>query len=536
MIVQAVWKTALILVFAVLNGCVVSVNPLVSESDAMLDSRLLGNWEQESGSNRAVVSSGENNTYVIEYTSDRKTGRFEARLGKLGENLVLDVWPAPTESDQKWPDVGLLITGHLLLAVELDSDEVRSAQLDPDSMLAALRGNDVHLAHTESENQLVLHGPTEELRPALAAQMSLSDSMSDPVIWRRAKQRASSVSVPCFEAAAWREADQLFHHDAHWLGGDVASSVNLGGGRILWLFGDSWIDPTGSGMRQNAHMVSNSVAIQSGANPATATISFYWGATADGRPAAKFPDRGDESLWFGNGVRVGDRLVLFFGRTIRNTGTGLGFQQVGWTAIMLENPDDEPAEWRTRSLATPANPLGIGVGFAAVFQLGEQVYALGAADPVKSHPVYAARWPAEQVRRGNLMQPEWWAGQQRGWVPDSSSMPRWPIFENGQTELTVHVDKDKQIFLAVQTKGFGRADVTMRAAPTLEGTWSAPRLLYRPPEYYRPNVMIYAGKSHPHLEGADLVLTYATNTFEFSEHLTDSAIYYPRFVQLTRCN
>jgi hypothetical protein len=202
---------------------------------------------------------------------------------------------------------------------------------------------------------------------------------------------------------------------------------------------------------------------------------------------------------------------------------------------MVDNPDAAPSAWRVRPLDTPPNPLGILVGFAAVLQLGEHVYALGSQDPVKSHPIYAARWPAEDVRRGNLLHPEWWAGDRLGWVPASSSAPRWPLFENGQSELTIHMDQAAQRFLEVQTHGFGAADVIMRAAPSLTGPWSAPRMLYRPPEFNRPNTMIYAGKAHPQLKGGDLVLTYATNTFRFEEHLTDSLIYYPRFVRLTRC-
>jgi hypothetical protein len=199
-------------------------------------------------------------------------------------------------------------------------------------------------------------------------------------------------------------------------------------------------------------------------------------------------------------------------------------------------PDDEPSAWRVRPLETPANPLGILVGFAAVVHRGEYVYALGSQNPVKSHPIYAARWLAEEVRRGNLRQPEWWAGERLGWIPDSSNVQRWPLFENGQSELTIHPDQLAQRFLEVQTQGFGSAEVMMRAAPTLTGPWSAPRMVYRPPEYYRPNVMIYAAKAHPELSGADLVLTYATNTFQFPEQVADSLIYYPRFVRLTRCN
>jgi hypothetical protein len=165
------------------------------------------------------------------------------------------------------------------------------------------------------------------------------------------------------------------------VGGDGASSVDLGDGRILWLFGDSWIDPAGPGVRQGARMVSNSVAIQ----------------------------------------------------------------------------------------------------------------------------------------------------------PDSSGVPRQPLFDNGQSELTIHLDPTTARFLAVQTQGFGAADVMLGAAPTLTGPWSGTRMVYRPPEHDRPNVMIYSAKAHPELAGGNLVLTYDTNTFRFEEQLSDSLIYYPRFVRLTRC-
>jgi len=249
-----------------------------------------------------------------------------------------------------------------------------------------------------------------------------------------------------------------------------------------------------------------------------------------------FPDRDGERLWFGNGVRVNDRLVLFFHRVIRNTAKQLGIVSGGWTAMMVENPDAEPSEWRVRSLETPPNPLGILVGFAGVLQLGEHVHAFGSSNPIKSHPIFAARWPTERVRRGDLLEPEWWAGERLGWVSNSSSTPRWPLFENGQSELTVHFDQATQRFLAVHTKGFGPAVVTMRASPKLTGPWSAPHILYRPPEHHQPDVMIYASKAHPQLSGADLVVTYATNTGKISEHLANPLSYYPHFVRLTRCD
>jgi len=215
--------------------------------------------------------------------------------------------------------------------------------------------------------------------------------------------------------------------------------------------------------------------------------------------------------------------------------TGLGFESAGWTAFLVENPDAELSAWRARDIPTPANPLGINLGFAGVWQDSGYVYAVGTEDPVKSHPTYLARWRESDVGAGNLLLPEWWAGARLGWVPDSSTTPRWPIFEDGAPEITIHYDPVAGRYLAVQSQGFGSADVTLRAAPRLTGPWTAPRMIYRPPEYYRRNVMIYAAKAHPTLTGADLVLTYATNSFSFGDQAADTLLYFPRFVRLTRC-
>jgi len=519
----------------VATGCVLSIDPFIPESGATFDARLVGAWQEVPGSDYAVIAGTEHGGYSIQYTSDGKTGAFEGRLGRLADRLVLDAWPVPGQRDLPEPYATVLIAGHVLFSLDVTPDEIRLSPLDADAMLKALRAGDLRMGYSSTADRLVLLSATPQTRAELERYVSRPGAFGESSAWRRTTtRRPGPVEPPCFEASSWREADQLFHRDPHWLGADVASTVDLGGGRTLWLFGDTFIDPTGKGTRRGGAMISNSVAIQAGPNPAEARIDFYWGKTAEGKPAPLFPDRGEERLWFGNGVRVGDRLVLFFSRTIR-VPTGLGFDQVGWTAVMVENPDADPPAWRVRPLETPANPLGILVGFAGILRLGEHVYALGSQDPVKSHPIYAARWPLEQVRRGELMHPEWWAGERLGWVPDSSSAPRWPLFENAQSELSAHQDPATGRFLVVHTQGFGPADVTMRAAPALTGPWTAPRMIYRPPEYYRPNVMIYAAKAHPHLVGADLVLTYATNTREWSDLVADERLYYPRFVRLTRC-
>jgi hypothetical protein len=535
-------KVAAVLACSVLSaGCVLSTDAVISEADAIFDSRLLGTWQQVSNPDGAVVRRSGPKGYAIEYT-DRggKAVRLEGRLGRLGKRLVLDVWPTPSETELSEPYRDWLIAGHLLLALDIGNGEVRAAPLEPDSLKTRLRSGEVRLAYILDHDRPILNGTTSQVRAVLGPYLERPGALADGDVWRRVAGAAADVAAssasgedPCFEASPWRNADLLFRRDPHWVGSDGAYSIDLGNDRTLWLFGDTFIDASGRHTRVGSRMVRNTVAIQTGRDPSRAKIVFYWGKTTDGRSGSFFPDEGSYWFWPGHGIRIGDRLILFFGR-LRGTRTGLGFAAAGWRAIMVDNPDDEPPRWRAKTLRTRDNPLGVGPG-AGVIQLGEHVYAFGAQEPVNPHPIHVVRWRVDDVRKGNLLDHEWWAGPDIGWVADSSTAARWPVFENGQSEFSIHYDTITRRFLELQTNGFGAADVVIRSAPALTGPWTPQRLLYRPSEYYQPDIMIYAAKAHPQLSGADLVLTYATNSFRFEQSVGDSLIYYPRFLRLTRC-
>ena len=76
--------------------------------------------------------------------------------------------------------------------------------------------------------------------------------------------------------STWTEADMLFRRQANWLGGDSSVSVDLGGGRVLWLFGDSFVASVTGQSRAESTMVSNTVAIQQGYDPSSAPLKYYW--------------------------------------------------------------------------------------------------------------------------------------------------------------------------------------------------------------------------------------------------------------------
>jgi hypothetical protein len=332
-------------------------------------------------------------------------------------------------------------------------------------------------------------------------------------------------------ATSWPEADKLFLRDRHWVGGDGAYSINLGGGRILWLFGDSWIDKDGEGKRKGATLVSNSLAIQEGADPSRASIRFYWGDKGS-RPESFFPGNGNVRYWPGHGLLLGDKLLLFL-MEVHHVEGGLGFEVRGWSAVLVSNPGDEPCKWDVRWLDCPESGRGIVVGSGAVLVSGGFVHSFSGQEPGPKHDVFLVRWPLGDIGAGKLEGLQWWCGKVQGWVLGTrGEVAAKPVFGKGQTEFTVHFDPVQSCFVQTQTEGFGKAVVVQRFAQELTGPWSGKVKVFDPPENRFGRIMVYQGKAHPHLRGTGLVLTYCTNSFEFADHFKEPWLYFPRFVKV----
>jgi len=174
---------------------------------------------------------------------------------------------------------------------------------------------------------------------------------------------------------AWPEADRLFRGDARWVGADGAYSIELGGERVLWLFADTVIDPSAHGSRQGADvtMIGNSLGLQRGRDPSRASISFHWRRDEGGAPRAFFPDEGGERFWPGDGLRLGEHVLVFLMRVTPVEG-GLGFEVRNWAAVSIANPEAEPDDWALARLDTPPVERGLIVGSAGVLAWNGHVH------------------------------------------------------------------------------------------------------------------------------------------------------------------
>ena len=334
----------------------------------------------------------------------------------------------------------------------------------------------------------------------------------------------------------WPEADRLFKRDSRWRGADAANSIDLGDGRVLWTFGDTFVDTNkdpSQRHRKTSKFIRNSIAIQIGYDPTRAEFRPYWQELEDGTPSSFLRSEGDVFYWPGGGLMLDDQVLLFLMRII-NSDARLGFSVAGWGAVVIENPQDNPKKWRMRFIETPQNSHSIMVGSGSSLRVGNWVYSFGAEYTLR-HRLYLTRIPVAEALAGNFSKLEWWNGSETDWQKHSAikEQPPQPIVDRGQTEFTVHREAKTNSFQLTQFQSFPRSPIVIREAQELTGPWSHERTVYVPEEAdtSRKGTMVYACKAHPEQAAEGLAVTYCTNTFHLATVRTDESLYYPRFVR-----
>lgn len=334
-------------------------------------------------------------------------------------------------------------------------------------------------------------------------------------------------------ALAWPEADALFRRDPRWLGADAALSVDLRNDTTLWLFGDTFVAKGDPATRRNSVMVRNSIAIQRGRDPRDASITMHWGAG----PGSFFPEDGAVWHWPGHGVRLGadGPLVLFLLRVRATPGEGLGFAGAGWRIVVIDAPEQPPAQWRPRWLAPPPAPFDAVVG-TAVVEEGAHLIAVAIRE-AGVHAGHLARFHTDDLRAGRARAPEWWQGGR--WVAqDALHGPPDVVLPDAGAECSLHFDPRRGRWLHVASRGFGATTIAVRESHALTGPWSGPVDVFTPPESRSARPFVYAAKAHPELRAphpGEVLLTYAANSFEFGDLFTpegERGLYWPRFVRL----
>jgi hypothetical protein len=321
-----------------------------------------------------------------------------------------------------------------------------------------------------------------------------------------------------------------------WIGGDGVYSAVLGPRRILWLFGDTILGTVKDGGRSGAAMVNNTLGIHTGTGK-DAAIRFISGKKGkDGKPTAFFtPADGTGFFWPQGVIRVEARLYIFLVQVEKTNDPGaFGFKLVGQWLAVIENPDDEPAAWRSKQHKLPfarfSGEQPYAFGAAALKEAGH-VYIYGYAQREKGfglRKLVVARAPADKLADFTA----WRFRSEKGWSEDAADAA---LLAGGMaTELSVHRLGDGKGFVAVYTENGLGDRIIARFSETPYGPWAAPVLLYKCPEMAKDKgVFSYAGKAHAWAStGDELLISYCVNTHDFGQLFRDETVYRPKFVRV----
>ena len=162
----------------IVGGCVpvISLHPLYTEKDVVLDKKLYGTWVDDSNDSKAIWEFKKidepKNAYNLIFTDEEgKKGSFVAHMVKLQNKLFLDIFPSelPWEPEDPnmmdWPYNSLfLIPAHTFMKIDSIEPQLKLRLTLESEMKELLKENPSVVEHTFVGDRLVLTGSTKELQ------------------------------------------------------------------------------------------------------------------------------------------------------------------------------------------------------------------------------------------------------------------------------------------------------------------------------------------------------------------------------------
>ena len=161
-----------------LGGCVpvISLHPLYTEKDVVVDKKLCGTWIDNSGDSKTTWEferiDDPKNAYKLIFTDEEgMKGSFVAHLVKLKNRLFLDIFPSelPWEPEDPnkmdWPYNSLfLIPAHTFVKIDSIEPQLKLRLTLESKMEELLKENPSAVEHTFVGDRIVLTASTKKLQ------------------------------------------------------------------------------------------------------------------------------------------------------------------------------------------------------------------------------------------------------------------------------------------------------------------------------------------------------------------------------------
>lgn len=299
-----------------------------------------------------------------------------------------------------------------------------------------------------------------------------------------------------------------------WTGADGARSVPLPDGRILWLFGDTFLGrvrPDGS-RDDSTPMVRNTFVIQNGD-----TLATLYGGTKESPRALVSPPSKDSWYWPSDGLVESGRLRVFLPRF---TATGPGMWDWVWSGTDIAT--FSLPELRLEKITAAETSNGVTYGTALLRDAGV-TYVYGVEDLQRANHVHVARAVSGHLDGAW----EYWNGIR--WSPDPQQSKR--LLAGAALQFSVLKTRGRCVLITSDNRQPFDSDIVAYDSPSPIGPWSDSIRLYRPPEA-KGDLVAYNALAHPDLSPPGrLLVSYNLNNIRDPAAVYRKAdIYRPRFI------
>lgn len=192
-------KLLFYMLVVILGGCVpvISLHPLYTEKDVILDKKLYGTWVSDSNDSKTTWEfksvDEPKKAYNLIFTDENgKKGSFVAHLVKLQSRLFLDIFPDDlpwdTEDPNKmdWPyNSFFLIPAHTFLKVDSVEPDLKLRLILESNLQELLKENPGAVEHASIGDRLVLTGSTKKLQEFILKYADDQKVFTDQVILSR---------------------------------------------------------------------------------------------------------------------------------------------------------------------------------------------------------------------------------------------------------------------------------------------------------------------------------------------------------------
>ena len=316
--------------------------------------------------------------------------------------------------------------------------------------------------------------------------------------------RAIEVSEDC-------HYNLLFtRYSGGWTGADATYSVALPDGKILWMFGDTFLGSvTATRMRTGGPLIRNTFILQDGDHMQT----IVSGPPGNPQPIVK-PTNPEEWYWPGDATVYQDELqwvVLRLAPT--NVNGAFSFKYVGFDLAILSLPD--------LTLKEIINlPLDASKSYgAAILEDDEYTYLYGISDAPAQKRAHVARVAGKDLEK------PWQYYNGADWTETPSDH----IIANGVSDQFSVIKDAGKYYLITHEIIFGNR-IYIAESDDPQGPFSNVRTLYCTPET-GGNIFTYNSFVHPELSVAgELRISYNINSFDFNDIFMDADLYRPYFI------